>query len=154
MKNFFKLQGVLGSLKKLSPFKPSYKSNWKKIIETKYLNEQEGVQKAAELIKEKKYVQGMITLGNIEKNSSNSKDLIEKKQKIAQFIKDELILRRYAVFKKYLSLGDDNNRLVRSSFWTFLIFSVSFFLYFGSVKDLSKHTTFNVLFTIFKTIFS
>jgi len=146
MKNFLNLRGRITKFKRpkifeQKIFKPTYKQEWKKITETKEIDQEDALKAAEDLLKDKKYLESMITLeraipGGFLKRYKN--EINEKKAFISQFVKNEMILRRYSVFKKYLSLGDEYNKLVRSSFFTFLILSLSFFLYFGSLKELSK----------------
>ncbi len=142
MKNFLNLRSLLSTFKRDRKFTPFYAREWKKITETKKINQEEALKTAEDLLKDKKYLESMITLdranpGGILK--SYKKEISEKKDLISKFVKNEMILRRYSVFKKYISLGDEYNKLVRSSFFTFLIFSLSFFLYFGSLRDLRKN---------------
>lgn len=136
MKNFLNLRGRIANI-----FKSKYKLEWEKITKTKELDQEEALKAAEHLLKDKKYLESMITLESanpggffkIYKNEIN-----EKKALISQFVKNEMILRRYSVFKKYISLTDEKNKLLRSACFTFLILSLSFFLYFGSLKELSK----------------
>lgn len=146
MKNFLNLRGRITKFKmpefKIPKiYKPKYKKEWEEITKTNILDQEDALKAAEDLLKNKKYIESMITLERVNpvgifKRYTN--EITEKKALISQFVKTEMILRRYSVFKKYLSLGDEYNKLVRSSFFTFLILSLSFFLYFGSLKELSK----------------
>jgi hypothetical protein len=149
MKNFFKVRGLFDSFKGARKFSPFYAKEWKKITESKKLSQEDAIKRAEDLIKDKKYIESMITLDRADPGVLKpfTKEISVKRDLLSQFVKNEMILRRYSVFKKYISLGDEYNKLVRSSFFTFLILSLSFFLYFGSLKDLRKNLKkFNTIF--------
>ena len=116
-----------------------YKNEWRDIAKPKLVDEAEAMKKADSLLKENKFLESILLLNNVKRTKFGlQKEIEEKVMFVSKFIKDDLILRRYAVFKKYLSLGEDRFEIKRSFFYSLLIIGVFFYICFGSPLELSN----------------
>jgi ATP-dependent Zn protease len=134
MKNFYNLKSMKYSLSRMKIIK-NYKREWEDITKTKSLDKDAAIMQADRLFKDKKYISSLMALKKSKYSFFEPKEVKSKEKEIKEFIKNELILKRYMIFKKYISLGEDISKYYRSFLFSLLLFSVFFYLSMGSPKD-------------------
>jgi hypothetical protein len=122
-----------------NPFKfTNYKSEWMLITKSKELDKTETLAKAENLIKNNKLLESMLILKNFGNSKKKDADIQAKIEELKNFVSDNVILRRYFIFKKYTAFLDDKNDVKRSFIYSLLLFLIVLYLGYGNPRELSK----------------
>jgi hypothetical protein len=116
----------------------SYKNEWKLITKSKDLDKTETLAIAENLIKNNKLLESMVVLKNFENTKKKDIEVQAKIDELKKFVSDNVILRRYFIFKKYTSFLDDKNDIKRSFIYSLLLFLIVLYLGYGNPRELSR----------------
>jgi hypothetical protein len=115
-----------------------YKKEWEQITKPKILDRTQTLEKAENLIGKNKFLESIIMLLNLNQYYRNDREIEAKIQKLKKLVRDDVILRRYSIFKRYTSVFQEKSDVKRSFIFSFILFMIFFYICFGYPKKLSK----------------